>query len=108
MEWFILLMLLPAVLVPVVLLCGLAGCEFHGGIVSIAAPTVTPSPRNVDHITVSWQNNETNPVLRYHFVRLKGTDTQTDVEVDASVTTVEDTGLEAATDYTYEVSAITT
>jgi len=68
---------------------------------------VTAVPKNVDHITVSWENTDPGTVLRYRFVRLKGTVTETDVEEEASLTTVEDTGLDAGTDYTYQVSTIT-
>ena len=107
MEWLILFLLVPAILVPVVLLCGFAGCGFNPSGASIAKPTVTATPKNVDHITVSWQNADSRPALNYHFVRKLGDVIQTDVDEDASITTVEDTGLEAETDYTYEVSTIT-
>lgn len=113
MEWLILLVLVPAILVPVVLLCGFAGCTFHGGVVpdpvptTVTPPTVTATPRNVDHITVSWQNTDPNPALNYRFVRIKGTETQKDLVEDAAITTFEDTGLEAGTDYTYQVSTTT-
>jgi hypothetical protein len=114
MEWLILLLLVPAILVPVVLLCGFAGCKFDPRPVdtdpdptTIISPAVQANPRNVDHIIVTWQNADPNhPALKYRFVRIKGTVTETDVEVDASVTTVDDTGLDAGTDYTYQVSTI--
>jgi len=109
MEWFILLLLVPAILVPVVLLCGFAGCGFQAGsgYVLPTPPTVTATPRNVDHITVSWQNTDTHTALRYHFERFKGIVPERVDEVDASMTTVEDTGLEAGTAYVYQVSTIT-
>lgn len=107
MEWLILLLLVPGIVVPVVLLCGFAGCKFEPRPASPASPTLTATAKNVDHISVSWQNNATDTVLRYHFIRKKGGVTETDTEVDVSITSVEDTGLTAHTDYTYEVSAIT-
>jgi len=114
MEWLILLLLVPAILVPIVLLCGFAGCSFSHGLTPDPPdpdpplpPTVTATTKNVDHITVSWQNTDPNIVLEYRFVRMKGTVIQRDETVNASITIVEDTGLEAETDYTYEVSTIT-
>ena len=105
MEWLILFLLVPAILMPVVLLCGFAGCGFNPS-ASPSEPTVTAIPKNVDHITVFWQNTDTNPVTGYHLVRKKGTEIQTDVDEDVSTTSLEDTaGLEAGTDYTYEVSS---
>jgi hypothetical protein len=113
MEWLILLLLVPAILVPVVFLCGFAGCKFDpreadpDPPLPVTPPTVQADPKNVDHITVSWQNTDPRPALKYHFVRIKGTVTETDTEVDGSITTVDDTGLDAGTDYTYQVSTIT-
>jgi len=110
MEWLILLLLVPAILVPIVLLCGFAGCSFSHGLVPGPpdAPTVTATPKNVDHITVSWQNTDPGPVVGYRFVRTGGTLPPRDENVDASITTVEDTtGLDPDTVYTYEVSTVT-
>jgi fibronectin type III domain protein len=109
MEWLVLLLVAPAVLVPIVLLYGFAGCKFTPPRPGPSVPVVTATPKNVDRITVSWQNTETEfMVTGYHFVRKLGDAIEKDDEVDASVTEVEDTGLTAFTDYTYEVSAITT
>jgi hypothetical protein len=107
MEWLVLLALVPAILVPVVLLYGFAGCKFEPRR-AISPPTVTAIAKNVDHITVSWQNTDTTAVVTgYQFVRKKGTAIERDEEVGALVTQIEDTGLGASSDYTYEVSAIT-
>jgi hypothetical protein len=91
--------------VPVVLLCGFAGCSFHPTAASIPL-TLTATPRNVDHITVSWQNTDPNQVFGYRFLRKKADEIQTTSDLDASITTVDDTDLEEATVYTYEVSPI--
>jgi len=110
MERLILLLLAPAILVPIVVLCGFAGCDVVFGLTGRdrpIPPTVTATPKSVDHITVSWENTEPDSVLRYRFVRIKGNETQRDSDVDASITTVEDTGLEAGTAYTYQVTTIT-
>jgi hypothetical protein len=115
MEWLILLLLAPAIVVPVVLLFGFAGCSFSAPIgggddpppPAVTPPTVTAEPKNVDHITVSWQNTDPNPATQYRFVRIKGTVTEKDSNLAASPTTVEDTGLDVATVYTYQVSTTT-
>lgn len=113
MEWLILLFLVPAIVVPVVLLCGFAGCGFGpapstggdgSGSGSIMPPTMNPPvPKNVDHITVSWQKTDPD-TTGYLFVRNAGTP---ETISDASMTTKQDTGLDAATDYTYTVSTTT-
>jgi hypothetical protein len=114
MEWLILLLLAPAIVVPIVLLFGFAGCKFHAPVgggdsdpPTVTPPTVTADPKNVDHITVSWQNTDPNPATQYRFLRIKGTVTETDSNLPASPTTVEDTGLDAGTLYTYQVSTTT-
>jgi len=115
MEWLILLLLAPAIVVPVVLLFGFAGCSYSPVRVdpdpdpppTVTPPTVTADPKNVDHITVSWQNTDPNPATQYQFVRIKGPVTETDSNLAASITTVDDTGLDAGTVYTYQVSTTT-
>ncbi len=68
MEWFVLIFLVPLVLVPIVLLCGFAGC----GIDTVASGT-GPAPgveapsdlhakaTGVDTIELTWQNNTGGP-----------------------------------------------
>jgi hypothetical protein len=104
MDWLLLFLVVPAILVPMVLLYGFAGCSFEPRR-AISPPVVTATAKNVDHIDVSWQN--TGTVTGYRFVRKKGTAVERSEEVEASVTSDEDTGLEADTEYTYEVTAIT-
>jgi len=105
MEWLILILVVPAILVPVVLLYGFSGCSFKPAPAPIP-PTVTATPINVDHVTVSWQNADLGTPIGYHFVRLKGAAVETDVQLDAATTSVDDKGLEAGTDYTYQVSTV--
>jgi Fibronectin type III domain len=116
MEWLLLLALAPAILVPVVLLFGFAGCD----LVFVAEPDPPPPPppppeppippanltavaKGLDRITVSWENAEPRPVVAFHFVRKKAGQVQRNELLPASTTTVEDTGLDAETEYTYEV-----
>jgi hypothetical protein len=60
MDWLILILLVPAIIVPIVLLWGFAGCGEFG----TAAPDKTPAPTNLkatakgtNLITLEWQNN---------------------------------------------------
>jgi hypothetical protein len=126
MEWLILLLVVPAIVVPVVLLCGFAGCHFApapvegggedgGGPITVIPPTVTAEAKNVDHITVSWTDPELNP-QKYHVVRNPGTATEKTFDVDPPPTVFDDTPwhaapdytpLHAATEYTYQVSTTT-
>ena len=112
MEWLTLLLLVPAIVVPVVLLCGFAGCHFRPAPATAIAPNVTADAKSIDHIEVSWMNTDPNPAIHYHFVRLKGGVSEIDEMLDGSVTTFEDTGLNPGLDpdtqYTYQVSTITT
>jgi hypothetical protein len=39
-EWLILLLLVPAIVAPVVLAFGFAGCSFHGAAVPLPEPTI--------------------------------------------------------------------
>jgi hypothetical protein len=113
MEWLILLLLAPAIVVPVVLLFGFAGCSYEPTRVdpdpdpphTVTPPTVTADPKNVDHITVSWQNTDPKTALNYRFVRTGPVGD--DRNIDGTITAVEDTGLGAATDYAYQVSTTT-
>src|SRR5262249_38072191 len=112
MEWLILLVLVPAILVPVVLLFGFSGCRFSprgapGG--SNPPPVIMPPtdvkavPKNIDHITLSCQQSYSN-TTKYKVVR--NNVPMPDVP-DAPNPTVDDTGLDASTLYTYQVSTIT-
>jgi hypothetical protein len=64
MEWLILCLLVPAVVVPVVLLWGFAGCSFQPG---VAPPPLTPqnlvaTPISVSEISLTWDNPDPGPV----------------------------------------------
>jgi hypothetical protein len=63
LEWFILFVIVPAILVPVVLLCGFAGC----GVTLSITPEISVVPPTGLHATISeslrgivlvWKNNE--------------------------------------------------
>jgi hypothetical protein len=107
MEWLVLFLVVPAILVPIVLLYGFAGCGFKARNITPGVPVVTATSKNVDRITVSFENTEMELDLTgFRFVRKKGTVIEREEEVEETVTEVEDTGLTADTDYTYEVRAL--
>jgi len=66
MDWLILLLLVPAALVPVVLLHGFAGCDKVFGLESIEPPSAptqltaaaAPSATALAAVTLTWQNTE--------------------------------------------------
>jgi hypothetical protein len=65
MEWLILLLLVPAVVVPVVVLWGFAGCKFERGVGPPPAPVIAPvnlqaSARSDQRIDLSWNKGDMN------------------------------------------------
>jgi hypothetical protein len=107
MEWLVLFLVVPAILVPIVLLFGFAGCKYTTPTLGPGVPVVTATSKNVDRITVSFENTETQRDLTgFRFVRKKGTVIEREEEVEETVTEVEDPDLTADTEYTYEVRAI--
>ena len=72
MEWLILCLLVPAVVVPVVLLWGFTGCDKVFGLQSVppSAPVVTATPLAIDAIQVGWVEAGTGPV-RFEIQRAK-------------------------------------
>lgn len=100
-EWFILLLLVPAIVVPAVLLLGFAGCEFQHG---VAAPSVTidaADGQNVSTIRLTWHASFT--AQRFWIARKKMGETGLPVTFTTSASPFDDTGLEAATQYEYHV-----
>ena len=68
MEWFVLIFLVPLIVVPIVLLCGFAGCGIDtcatggGPTPSLAAPSALHAKATgVDTIELAWQNNTGSP-----------------------------------------------
>jgi len=65
MDWLILLLLIPAVLAPVVLIHGFAGCSFHASAYVPLAPTQlaavpTPSALMGSAVTLTWEVTDMN------------------------------------------------
>jgi hypothetical protein len=103
-EWVILLLLIPAILVPVVLLGGFAGCTFSRSVGGApAAPTnVTATPVSPSEIDLSWTNPNTSAVT-FQVHRLPPAPDPKVVIPVGSATTFSDTGLTAGTTYGYNI-----
>jgi len=106
-EWLILLLLVPAIVVPVVLLAGFAGCEF---LPCPAAVVDSAVGQDVSTITVTWEPpSDLSNVRTFVFVRTNLSDNTTFSFFVATATpTFDDTGhfrgdhgLEPATLYQY-------
>ena len=106
MEWLLLAVLIPAIVIPVVLLFGFAGCQ----LVFPLNPGPPPAPINLaavprrTSVTLTWEDQQSNANTTYRVERTAG---QTPpVLLDAATTTFEDTGLAEATNHTYRVLAV--
>jgi hypothetical protein len=92
-EWLILLLLVPAIVAPVVLVLGFAGCGFHGASLPLPEPTIdSATGTSFNTISVAWGINGTDPVT---FQR---------TNLDNSVT---DLGVQPASPFTDTVPAPT-
>jgi hypothetical protein len=105
MEWLILLLLVPAILVPIVLLCGFAGCFLD----SIGEAGPPPPPTNLkataigtDGIKLEWTDTSEGTVT-FNVERLDA-DTFEVIAPNASSPS-EDGGRNDGTDHTYRVTA---
>lgn len=106
MEWLTLILVVPAILVPVVLLWGFAGCSF-----SVHVPPPPDAPFNVtatatstSEITVTWENSNVDAVT-FEIDRTKEGEGPS-APIPSAITTFNDTGLQAGTTYSYQVRAI--
>ena len=111
-EWLILLLLVPAVVVPVVLLVGFAGCDQLFGLVHVNTPPPVPiiqsaEGKSVHVITLTWKYEGT--ATAYEFERLE-VKSQTKKKFMAATSPHHDdnegNGLAPETDYRYRARAI--
>lgn len=72
MDWLLLILLVPAILVPIVLLFGFSGCSsFDSALADPVAPPLPPTllhselTKNRDGIILTWMNNDGNTVTSY-------------------------------------------
>lgn len=114
MDWLLLLLAVPAVIVPVVLLCGFAGCAtilgFEDPILSVADPeNLRPESIGFDQITLAWAYLDPPPEPVTFEVKV--------FQANTSVTTIASgivdrnfvhTGLQPGSTFLYQVRAVRT
>jgi hypothetical protein len=119
MEWILLVLLVPAVIVPVVLLFGFAGCAQLLGLDDVAyvTPHVEPptdlkaTPKSAHEIDLTWSHPDT---VNFDVYQVKGTtspgnpkdESQDRVANDRTTKDYTASGLEANTEYTFMVTAV--
>jgi len=112
-EWLILLVFVPAIIVPIVLLVGFAGCSIDrmGLAVPMPEPPMVEPPsvdsavgKSVSIITLTWTFADP-AAATFEFEREKIPDRATEI-FEASTSPFDDTGLEPATSYRYRVRAV--
>jgi hypothetical protein len=107
-EWLILLLLVPAIVVPVVLLVGFAGCSFRHGTAAPLPPTmVSAIGKSVRVIALTWTyaDPDAGPPKWFEVERTKLPELTVDPLFEAS-SPLDDQGLEPATSYSYRVRAV--
>ena len=109
-EWLILLLLGPAVVVPVVLLVGFAGCDEVLGLTRFPPGVFldTPVGKTVNRITLSWNWSDPAP-QGFHLKRTNPDFSKTPLDAsDPATRSIDDhnNGLEPNTNYSYTVSVV--
>src|SRR6266480_4938815 len=107
MDWFLLFFLIPLILVPIVLLCGFAGCAQVAGIKDIQI--IPPAPSNLvaktcgtSRVCLSWKDNSGGIVKFTVFRAITGPGGGSLSPVGStSATFFGDTGLAAGTNFLY-------
>lgn len=116
MDWLILILAVPAVVVPVVLLCGFSGCSIIYNPNNLPDP-LPPSPPakpvgltgtavDLDRVRLTWQYMQPPPEPVTFQVRRSGGNPLLPQPPPTTDVTQDDTGLEEGTLYLYEVVAI--
>jgi hypothetical protein len=117
MDWLFLILVVPAVVVPVVLLSGFAGCDIVFGLeprdppppplVPPATPVaLTATAIDLDRILLTWEYMDPPPETVTFQVRRTGGSPLLPQPPPTSEMTQEDTGLDEGTAYFYQVMAI--
>jgi hypothetical protein len=109
-EWLVLLLLVPAIVVPVVLLVGFAGCDQLFGIGHFNPGIFLDKPvgKTVNRITLSWSWSDAAP-LGFHLERTNPDFSTTPLDVsDPATRSIDDhnNGLNPNTNYSYTVSVV--
>lgn len=110
-EWLLLFIIVPAIVVPVVLLFGFAGCGFEGHGIPLPEPPIilSASGKSLSTITLTWMAEASTATITFERTRLIGptlVGPPVTFSVPASPATHDDGGLDAATTYQYAARAV--
>lgn len=103
-ESMTLLLVIPAILVPVALLAGFAACARVFGISTVNPPMLmieSATGKDATTITLVWQGDDRMP--RYQFERTNPDGSITNFDVPAPAAPFDDSGLTPASSYRYRV-----
>lgn len=112
-EWLLLVLLVPAIVVPVVLLLGFAGCDIVFGLDHVGEPGPAPviesaTGKSLSVITLTWKIDPTATHIEFERTKIvpTGPVDMSTIRVAATPTTYDDSGLEPDTTYIYRATAI--
>jgi hypothetical protein len=114
MDWFLLVFLIPLILVPIVLLCGFAGCAQIAGLGEGVDPPAAPSnlvakAAGASRVSLSWKDNSggtVNFVVERTIIGPGGSGSLSQVGGAITGTFFTDTGLAEGTTFLYQVKAV--
>lgn len=108
-EWLTLLLLIPAIVVPVALLVGFAGCDRVFGLTEISPTTpMIDSATGKDGTTITLVWHWDDVPQNFQFERTDPDGNIANFDAPAPAAPFDDTGLAPATSYRYRVRAIDT
>lgn len=113
-EWLLLVLLVPAIVVPVVLLLGFAGCDKVFGLDRIDDPEPGPliesaTGKSLSVITLMWKIDPTAMNIEFERIKIGSmgpVGSPYTFSVAATPASHDDAGLEPATTYSYTATAI--
>ncbi|BBY43568.1 fibronectin type III domain-containing protein [Mycolicibacterium celeriflavum] len=111
-EWLVLALLVPAIVVPVVLLFGFAGCDQVFGLDRLDAPQPAPiiesaTGKSLSTITLTWAIDQTATSIEFERTRVDAPGELYKFTVPASPPSHDDSaGLNPATTYEYTARAV--
>ncbi|MDQ2637726.1 MAG: hypothetical protein M3Y83_12700, partial [Actinomycetota bacterium] len=113
-EWLLLVLLVPAIVVPVVLLLGFAGCDQVFGLDRLDEPEPGPviesaTGKSLSVITLTWMIDQTATAIAFERTKVDPmgpVDPPYTFSVPASPPSHDDAGLQPSTTYTYTAKAI--